>query len=952
MLSYTYACLIFQTMPDKCCVTGCRGNYRASKEHPEEKVSVFRFPADEEMRAKWIRQIPRQNLIVGPKTVVCEKHFVPEFIIRVDNVTRADGSVLSMPRTIPKLTTDAYPSIFPNTPTYLSSEPAKKRKTPEERSSALTSRDEEIFSSWIQEDQISSFTDLCENIEGQLQSFQTRRWITLRETNCLFIYTVDMENTPRITTAIKIHSDLVVDVYRGESHISSSSLQWILGAECRLTCWSQFTSLLSHFSADVTRLSVKEQLGVVECAITELIEVTCCSEEYGSDIVDRLNFLREQITLLFSAQPRYSPETLFVAFRFFAVSASIYRRLRSTVLSLPHVSYLKRLSSVFSLSGGLNENAHSVYLQQKAQMLQEHEKHVLLLLDEIYVEPRASYKGGCIVGKASNDPLNEATTVQTFMICSLLSPNKDVAAVVPVKNLTTAYLKECTEQVLNMLESAGYFVFCLISDNNRVNRNMFAELCGGSLKPFMPHPCSPERKLFFMFDSVHLLKCIRNNWLGQSDADCTFTFPDMTDGSVCKASLCHLRQLYASEKDKFVRLAPGLSYKSLYPSNIERQNVKLVLKIFDEKTIAGLNHFGSSNSSDVSGTVKFISIILRMWKILNVKSTDKGHHKRDDNLNPIRSVDDDSVKFLRDVCRWLDSWNALNLKARQGRLSDETFFALKHTVNTFLCLFEYLFNELKLTYVLTGKFQTDCLEFRFSQYRQLSGANFHVSVQEIKESEKKLKIVSILHAVSASRGLISLRDFVVQANDSFVCERAEVEADDNVNSLLSCCLECDDVEISETESQSLVFIAGYVGHKLTSTKVPCEMCRNELVCDRSLQMDFSTNAYAYLSELDRGGLKFPTDFLLEIVTQAFLTFRLVVSKDYESKFLNVNNQKACLSMLILEKLKNCGITDGECTCGISMLALAEMTLSHLCNIFLNNYCKKNDRQRCSWEAEV
>ena len=121
-------------------------------------------------------------------------------------------------------------------------------------------------------------------------------------------------------------------------------------------------------------------------------------------------------------------------------------------------------------------------------------------------------KGGCIVGKASNDPLNEATTVQNFMICSLLSPNKDVAAVVPVKNLTTAYLKECTEQVLNMLESAGYFVFCFISDNNRVNRNMFAELCGGSLKPFMPHPCSPESRLLFMFDSVHLLKCIRSSY--------------------------------------------------------------------------------------------------------------------------------------------------------------------------------------------------------------------------------------------------------------------------------------------------------------------------------------------------------------------------------------------------------------------------------------------------------
>jgi len=52
--------------------------------------------------------------------------------------------------------------------------------------------------------------------------------------------------------------------------------------------------------------------------------------------------------------------------------------------------------------------------------------------------------------------------------------------------------------------------------------------------------------------------------------------------------------------------------------------------------------------------------------------------------------------------------------------------------------------DLKVSYVLTGKFRTDNIECRFGQYRQLSGANFHVSVQEIKKSEKKLKIIRIL----------------------------------------------------------------------------------------------------------------------------------------------------------------------------------------------------------------
>ena len=634
-------------MPEKCCVPGCRGNHQATAEHEEVKVSVFRFPKDPDLRAKWIRLIPRANLQINDKTVVCEKHFAPHFIIRVDTATRPDGSILTVPRKKPKLAPDAYPTIFPNTPSYLSSERSRKRKAPEERRLEMSVRDEQQFEQWMSEDQISSFVDFRDKLDSFVADVDSQ-WVVIRSCSFVNICIVDMSNVPQFVLVVKVQESMVVEVYRGNSRLSNSSVTWVLGADCKLVCWSQLSSLLSHFAsvaATADELSVKVQADTIKQQLNQLIDLINDSDDYEPDVTTKLKFLAEQISLLFMAQSRYSLETLLIAFRFFAISASVYSRLRS-VLTLPHVSYIKRLSSVFSLSGGLDESDHAQYLKHKAQLMEPHERQVILLLDEIYVEPKTTYKGGCLTGMASNTPSEQASTVQTFMMCSLLSANKDVAAMVPVKNLTAEYLKVCTLKVINMLEIAGYYVFCLISDNNRVHRNMFAALCGGDLRPFVQHPCAAHRKLFFLFDSVHLLKCIRNNWLGQSDADNTFVFPDIEDGSICKASLSHLRQLYASEKDNCIKMAPGLSYKALNPSNLERQNVKLVLKLFNEKTITALGIFGNVTGTDTSSTVKFLQLILRLWKVLNVKSTDKGRLKRDTDMNLIRDVGDQNVVFL------------------------------------------------------------------------------------------------------------------------------------------------------------------------------------------------------------------------------------------------------------------------------------------------------------------
>ena len=61
-------------------------------------------------------------------SVVCIKHFVSDYIVTIDQATHADGSILCVSRTVPKLTDDAVLTILNNLPKYLSSQPAKMRK--------------------------------------------------------------------------------------------------------------------------------------------------------------------------------------------------------------------------------------------------------------------------------------------------------------------------------------------------------------------------------------------------------------------------------------------------------------------------------------------------------------------------------------------------------------------------------------------------------------------------------------------------------------------------------------------------------------------------------------------------------------------------------------------------------------------------------------------------------
>ena len=99
------------------------------------------------------------------------------------------------------------------------------------------------------------------------------------------------------------------------------------------------------------------------------------------------------------------------------------------------------------------------------------------------------------------------------------------------------------------------------------------------------------------------------------------------------------------------------------------------------------------------------------------------------------TLGDGKVDFLQAFAEWLENW--LKNGSASFRFSKQTMQALIWT----LCSLADLLDKLLMDdhkYILTARLQSDPFECRFSQYRQLNGGHFLVSLREVETSEKIL----------------------------------------------------------------------------------------------------------------------------------------------------------------------------------------------------------------------
>ena len=180
----------------------------------------------------------------------------------------------------------------------------------------------------------------------------------------------------------------------------------------------------------------------------------------------------------------------------------------------------------------------------------------------------------------------------------------------PVAKLNAEFFAEQINETIISIKTAAGTINSLICDNNRTNR-FFKRFANALNKPWVT-----TGGLFLLFDYVHIIKNIRNNWLTEKSGELIFD----DNGAQKTAKWSHLVKLYQLESGSLVKLSK-LNEVAIAPKPVERQSVASCLRVFSDETVAGLlNHPGMKDEVGVDSTTLFIKKVIIFWKIVNVKS--------------------------------------------------------------------------------------------------------------------------------------------------------------------------------------------------------------------------------------------------------------------------------------------------------------------------------------------
>ena len=550
-------------------------------------------------------------------------------------------------------------------------------------------------------------------------------------------------------------------------------------------------------------------------------------------------------------KPLYTPDMVIRAFQYFATSRCLYERLRQD-FQLPSVQTLTRITSKV---GKLGESSfsHAVF-----NSLEERQRLCVLLQDEVYVKKMMLYHGGQVFGRSADNPECLARTVLGIVVSCMFGGPHFLSKILPISRLNSSFLHEQIQLSLDAITEAGGCVKAIICDGNR-NNQAFFKLFGADPQ----RPWETPGGIFLIYDYVHLLKSLRNNWLTEATGELTFYH----DGVRKTAKWSHLVELYKLEAESLVKMS-DLDEVSVLPKPIERQRVSTCLKVFSEKTHqALLKHPGMKKLEGVEDTSIFINKVITWWKILNVRAKymDVRHN---DALQA--AITDPCDERLETVLSFGEM--ALQMAGKQGKrqkqLTRDTAQAVFHTCNGLVCLCRHLLST-SHKYVLFGQFSTDPLEKEFSKLRQGSGGTYFINVQQIVEKTR----------INRAKLLLTLKTDLSGEDAGHDCSDCSftLESDEKA------CEAVDSLEVLEAsvplETKSvLVYIAGYV------TRKDPELDETSLLGQTTLYFDKFGD---YTDSLDRGGLKNPSDRACQWTIFCFIVFNIVKDSVCRTSFTKI-----------------------------------------------------------------
>ncbi len=860
------------------------------------------------------------------------------------NVTRQKTHESSLVKK--RLKEEAIPSMFPNLPSYLSKEIPEPRATSSGAASRFEQEElryEEQVKKFLEKDIIQSFDHLKENRKEIVLPQGVD--IVEKEDSILFVAFIKVDNEPmKVSYYLEIVESLEYQLAVQSTFVPQKNIKHLNDSEV-LKTFSAVTNMLAYLK------SLAEGQGndsFLRILVESLQEVACQQEDETKR--KKLGFLSEQLLLAITPKHarKYSADLLAAAMMWKTTSISLYRQLiREDCLNIPSIGHLTRLSKALTTGAGLSKSSIS-YLKARCEKLNEREKIVVLMLDEIYCAERAEYAGGRFFGGGNSSDM--CKTVLSFMVKSIGGKYSDMVALFPIRNLDSTKISELFNAGMCSLVDIGYQVWAISVDNAAPNRKFYIELCSGNLKTSVPHPEIPDLKLFLLFDAVHNFKNIYNNFQTRKE----FIYPGFHNSlEEKKAKFNHLELMYNLELGKPVKIAYKLSDKVLHPTNIEKTNVLLADSLFHESTIAGLRFYSKEGHPEWEDTANFLHAVRNWWNILNVKKRNLGFRKRNKLMKPVTVNDSGNLDVLETFGAWLKRWRD-NSRLRGGKtcLTEETFLACIQTTFATVEVAKELLDNEEFSYVLTGNLQSDPIERRFGWYRQLAGSNYFVSVRQILEAEKSIRLKALVKYSGLSISEVKETFEAAEVEQSYIVQ----EESEKLNLLLE--HDATDFSALNVEDSNIVFyVAGCFARSLCKSQ-KCLNCvellkKNDSIPEIRFEQGESSiheeRKKEFIDQVNRGGLCYPSDsvfmtclhvwkFYHDIVCQKEAKDHLLAASEPRKVFL-----QAFMSVCMENEETNCLLLQ-QCDSEHEFKKYFERLAGKMFNTFMKNVCAEKNSE--------
>ena len=608
-----------------CSVVNCKGNY-----NKKNACRVFRLPKKLYEKQIWIKTIPScPPNVDSPSFRICERHWPQNTPMLI---THGGISHPKLPPSIFNVPQSCLPTPKP---------PPRKPKMEYSQQSHFDNKDKfETFTSFSPKKELHKKYNnvMCTD------DMDKPVFVFMDDDLTKSLFVVKVYNEPTLLSPVTIRA-----FKNGLEVIFPRTL---LNTNRGINRYSQFFAIINfvvHYKLPVA--------SILSSIVHELDDIQD-TEPVDADRNTKLKFLSRQLQLL--AHKNFTMSDYCLAMEFYPKSK--YEHLRQYLV----FPCEKRMRSVISSVDTKN------VLEGIFSKVNFYQKHCMLIIDEVKIRPTVSYCGGFLSGFAENEPGVRASSILAIMMKCLHGGPSVMVCVKPVHHLTADYQFQTVKEMATVVESCGGVVLGSVTDNHRINQR-YCKLFNLKSDHEAVHPLDKERTWHLLYDTVHLFKCIRNNWLSEKCR--RLSLDNETVGA-----FADVQHIYEKEKDSILRSTP-LTFSSVYPTPLQLQNVKHVVAVFNDKVVAALM---AENKFD---TAALIFEIVVWWKTCNVASNGENLRFND----PDRSVQTKSSTNLQRFVDFFKKCKSGQGSSRVISLTNDTKRALVQTMEGLVAVCKHLY---------------------------------------------------------------------------------------------------------------------------------------------------------------------------------------------------------------------------------------------------------------------